>query len=128
MQIKNFLAAQKVQKALVLLALTGAMMMAFMAHSSLTYIGILYYLICLVVVLKSDCRTIPNQLLWAAVGLHLILICYLLWIWKTIGIFPCFFCIAAAGFALIAATAFSKLPLSVIPMVLLAMLWYNWPY
>jgi len=56
MQIKNFLAAQKVQKALVLLALTGAMMIAFMAHSSLTYIGILYYLICLVVVLKSDCR------------------------------------------------------------------------
>jgi hypothetical protein len=112
------------RKFLTLIALTGAAASANGAGNYLAYAGTMYYAICAMAILFSFRRT--AFLLWAAVGTHAVLVGYALWGWQTAQVTPCIYCFAAAGFALLAATIYTRLAAAVLPLLLIAGVWYAW--
>lgn len=121
------MAVGKLQKNIMICALALAIIMASIPNSFFSFIGILYYSFCIFTVIRNKNRSLIAFLLWLAVCVHLALICYSLWIWHTLGIFPCFYCISAAGLVLLATIAFHKLRLSIIPITLMLAMWIYWP-
>jgi len=113
------------KRIIVLLALVGAIVAAYYKGNALAYLGILYYSICAVAVVFNYSRT--GLLLWTAVAVHFVLISYMFWNWTFSSIVPCRYCMAAAGFALLAATVWHKKNLAVLPAVLMVVIWYWWP-
>ncbi|WP_161821773.1 hypothetical protein [Sporotomaculum syntrophicum] len=114
-----------VKKLVVIAALAGAIIAAYERGNNLAYIGIAFYTVCAIAVLISHRRT--SLLLWFAVLVHLFLVIYIIWDWQSNEIIPCIYCIAAAGFALLAAVAWWKTPVAVLPAILIVALWYTWP-
>ncbi len=113
------------RKFLALLALAGAAASANGAGNYLAYAGTTYYAICAMAILLNFRRA--SLLLWAAVGAHAVLVGYALWGWQTAQIVPCIYCFGAAGFALLAATIYTRLAAAVLPLLLIAGVWYAWP-
>lgn len=113
------------RKFLTLIALAGAAASANGAGNYLAYAGTMYYAICAMAILLNFQRT--AFLLWAAVGAHAVLVGYALWSWQTAQIVPCIYCFGAAGFALLAATIYTRLAAAVLPLLLIAGAWYAWP-
>jgi hypothetical protein len=113
------------RRLLVLLALVAAAIAAAGRGDTLAHIGMAYYLLCAISVFRNDQRS--GYLLWAAVGVHLMLVGYSAWRWQTLAIIPCPYCMSAAGFALIAATAWSKIRIAFLPVLLMLGAWYAWP-
>ena len=113
------------RRALVLLALAAAAVSAAGRGNALAYLGMTYYFVCAVAVFRSDRRA--GYLLWLAVAVHLTLVAYSVWRWQALAIIPCHFCMAAAGFALLAATAWYRRPLVVLPALLMISVWLAWP-
>lgn len=112
-------------KILVLMALAGACWAAYERGNVLAYIGIAYYVICAGAVLLNHRRT--SLLLWLAVLVHVSLTGYMLLDWQINGLIPCYYCVAAAGFALLAAVAWWKTPVVLLPALLMVAVWYAWP-
>lgn len=115
-----------VRKITALIALAGASAMAYGAGNYLSYIGIAFYVVCAAAILSNCSRA--GLLLWTAVGVHAVLVGYGLWDWKSANTVPCIYCFGAAGFALFAASAYSRLAAAVAPVFLIAVTWYAWPY
>lgn len=113
------------RKFLTLIALAGAAASANGAGNYLAYAGTMYYAICAMAILFNFHRA--ATLLWAAVGAHAVLVGYALWSWQTAQIVPCIYCFGAAGFALLAATIYTRLAAAVLPLLLIAGAWYAWP-
>lgn len=113
------------RKFLTLIALAGAAASANGAGNYLAYAGTIYYVICAMAILFNFHRT--SALLWAAVGAHAVLVGYALWSWQTAQTVPCIYCFGAAGFALLAATIYTRLAAAVLPLLLIAGTWYAWP-
>lgn len=113
------------RKITALIALAGASAMAFGTGNYLSYVGIAYYVICAAAILLSFSRV--GLLLWAAVGAHILLTAYSVWNWQAAGTIPCQYCIGAAGFVLVAATALYRLPAVILPVLLVTTVWYAWP-
>jgi hypothetical protein len=113
------------RKFLTLIALAGAAASANGAGNYLAYAGTIYYAICAMAILLNFRRA--AVLLWAAVGAHAALVGYALWSWQTAQIVPCIYCFGAAGFALLAATIYTRLAAAVLPLLLIAGAWYAWP-
>ena len=113
------------RKFLALLALAGAAASANGAGNYLAYAGTTYYAICAMAILLNFRRA--SLLLWAAVGVHAVLVGYALWGWQTAQIVPCIYCFGAAGFALLAATIYTRMAAAVLPLLLIAGVWYAWP-
>ncbi len=114
------------RKILALLALAAAAASAYNAVGYLVYGGITYYTICAIAILFNFRKS--NLLLWGAVGVHAVLVGYSLWSWETAHIMPCIYCFGAAGFALLAATVYTKLPVAILPALLIAGVWFAWPH
>jgi len=114
-----------VKNSIVLAALTGAVIAANGRANALAYLGMAYYLICAVAVVRNHRQT--SLLLWSAVVVHTALTGYLIWSWLTSGAMPCYYCMAAAGFALLAAVAWWKTPAALVPALLMATVWFAWP-
>jgi len=114
-----------VKRIIVLAALAGAVIAANGRANALAYTGIAYYLICAVAVLLN--HRLTSLLLWSAVLVHAALTGYLIWEWLTTGATPCFYCLGAAGFALLAAVAWWKTPAALLPAILMATVWFAWP-
>ncbi|MFX4262412.1 hypothetical protein ACOBQJ_09425 [Pelotomaculum propionicicum] len=115
-----------IRKILALIALAGASVMAYGAGNYLSYTGVTYYAICAAAVILNFNRAV--LLLWAAVGVHAVLVGYGLWNWQSANIVPCIYCFGAAGFALLAASAYTRLAAAAAPVFLIAVTWYAWPY
>ncbi len=115
-----------VRKIFALLALVAAIVAARGAGNYLAYAGVSYYLVCMLAILLRF-RWAP-YLLWFAVGVHVFLTGWSLWSWHTELIIPCHYCLWAAGFVLLAATAFYRLPAAVLPVLLMVGVWAAWPY
>ena len=113
------------RKFLALIALAGAAACANAAGNYLAYIGTVYYAVCAMAILLNFRNT--ALLLWAAVGAHAVLVGYALWGWQAAQIVPCIYCFGAAGFALLAATIYTRLAAAVLPLLLIAGVWYAWP-
>jgi hypothetical protein len=113
------------RKFLALIALAGAAASANGAGNYLSYAGTIYYAICAMAILFN--YRSAATLLWAAVGAHAVLVGYALWSWQTAQIVPCIYCFGAAGFALLAATIYTRLVAAVLPLLLIAGVWYAWP-
>ncbi len=113
------------RKILALIALAAAATSAYNAVGYLVYGGISYYSICAIAILFNHRRA--NLLLWGAVGVHAVLVGYSLWWWQTDQIIPCIYCFGAAGFALLAATVYTRLPVAILPALLIAGVWFAWP-
>lgn len=114
------------RKILALVALAGAAASAYGAGNYLAYAGTIYYTICAAAVILNYRRT--ALLLWAAVGAHAVLVGYGMWNWQTAQVIPCVYCFGAAGFALLAATVYTRLPAAIAPALLIAVVGYAWPY
>ncbi len=114
-----------VKKLVVIAALVGAIIAAYDKGNNLAYLGIAFYTVCAIAVLISHRRT--SLLLWFAVVVHVLLFIYIIWDWQSNEIIPCIYCVAAAGFALLAAVAWWKTPVSVLPALLIVAFWYTWP-
>jgi hypothetical protein len=115
-----------IRKILALIALAVAATSAYNAVGYLVYGGITYYTICAIAILFNYRRA--NLMLWAAVGVHALLVGYSLWGWQTAQIIPCIYCFGAAGFALLAATVYTRLPVAILPALLIAGVWFAWPH
>ncbi|NPV89515.1 MAG: hypothetical protein HPY50_01910 [Firmicutes bacterium] len=115
-----------IQRSLAILALVGAIIASYNAGNILAYTGIAYYILCIVALLMNYTRA--NLLLWAAVGVHVGLTSYAFWRWQALGIIPCHFCLMAAGFALAAAVVYYRPKLAVLPLALMLVVGYTWPY
>jgi hypothetical protein len=113
------------RKFLALIALAAAAAAAYGAGNYLAYTGTVYYAICAMAILLNFRRT--ALLLWAAVGVHAVLVGYALWGWQTAQVTPCIYCFGAAGFVLLAATIYTRLAAAVLPLLLIAGVWYAWP-
>lgn len=117
-----------VQRLLAVLALIGAIGAAYGAYSILTWPGIAYYTICIAALLFVRDPKV-TYLLWFAVVFHAVVtVAYPLWLWHTQQIIPCIYCFAAFCFALIAAMIMYRLPVAVLPVLLMAGMLYAWPY
>jgi len=114
------------RKILALIALAAAATSAYNAVGYLVYGGITYYTICAIALLLNLRKA--NLLLWGAVGVHAVLVGYSLWGWQTAQIIPCIYCFGAAGFALLAATVYTRLPVAILPALLIAGVWFAWPH
>ncbi len=114
-----------VKRLLVLSALAGAIIAAIGKSNNLAYIGSSFYIICAIAVFINYRRT--SILLWLAVLVHAALTGYLIWQWQNAGVIPCNYCLAAAGFTLLAAVAWWKTPIAFLPAVLMAAIWFGWP-
>lgn len=110
----------------VLLALAGAIAAAGAKGNALAILGILYYALCAAAVWRRDPRAF--YLLWLAVAIHSFLALYLIWRLLTSFAIPCHFCMLAAGFAFLAATAWTNIRWTMLPAVLLLGGWLAWPY
>ena len=115
-----------IRKIFALLALVAAIVAARGAGNYLAYAGVSYYLICIIAILLRFRRA--GCLLWFAVGVHVLLTGWSLWSWHTELIIPCHYCLWAAGFVLLAATAFYRLPAAVLPVLLMVGVSAAWPY
>lgn len=115
-----------VRKILALIALSGAAASAYGAGNYLAYAGTIYYTICAAAIILNYRRVV--LLLWAAVGAHAVLVGYGMWNWQTAQVIPCVYCFGAAGFALLAATVYTRLPAAIAPALLIAAAWYAWPF
>jgi hypothetical protein len=113
------------RKFLALIALAGAAASAYGAGNYLAYTGTVYYATCAMAILLDFRRA--ALMLWAAVGAHTVLVGYALWGWQTAQVTPCIYCFGAAGFALLAATIYTRLAAAVLPLLLIAGVWYAWP-
>lgn len=113
------------RRILVLIALAAAAYAAAGRGNTLAYIGMVYYFLCAIAVFRNDPRA--AYLLWAAVAVHLALVVYSVWKWQIMSVIPCHFCMAAAGFALLAATAWSSMRLAILPAILMVGVWFAWP-
>lgn len=114
------------RKILALIALAGASAMAYGAGNYLSYVGIAFYAVCAAAIFLNYRRA--GLLLWAAVGAHILLAGYSLWNWQTAQVAPCSYCFGAAGFALLAASAYTRPAVALTPVFLIAVTWYAWPY
>ena len=114
------------RKFLAMIALTGAAIMAYYAGNYLSKVGVFYYAISAIALLLNYRRS--SLLLWAAVGAHAVLVGYSLWQWQAAQVQPCIYCFGAAGFALLAATAYTRLAAAIVPALLIASVWMAWPY
>ena len=114
------------QNFLILLCLAGAIYSAYNVGNSLSWAGILYYTLCILAVLKNNRRVL--HLLWAAVGIHAVLISYSLWQWSHLQVVPCHYCFAAAGLLLTAAVTRIKLPAVILPLILMVGVGFAWPW
>jgi hypothetical protein len=114
------------RKILALLALAAAATSAYGAVNYIAYGGITYYTICAIAILFNYRRA--ALMLWAAVGVHAVLVSYALWSWQTAGAHLCPYCFGAAGFALLAATVFTRLPAAILPVILITGVWLAWPH
>jgi hypothetical protein len=114
------------RKILTLIALAAAATTAYGAVNYIAYGGITYYTICAIAILFNYRRA--SLMLWAAVGVHAVLVSYALWSWQTAGAHPCPYCFGAAGFALLAATIFTRLPAAILPVILITGVWFAWPH
>lgn len=114
------------RKILALIALSGAAVSAYFAGNYLSYVGISFYVICAAAILLNCNRAV--LLLWAAVCAHILLVGYSLWNWQSAQVFPCTYCFGAAGFALLAATVYTRLAAALATVLLIAITWYAWPY
>lgn len=114
------------RKILALIALAGASIMAYRAGNYLSYVGITYYVVCAAAIILNYRRS--AFLLWAAVVAHVVLVGYGLWNWQSDNVVPCIYCFGAAGFALLAATVYTRLAAALAPVFLIAITWYTWPY
>jgi hypothetical protein len=114
------------RKILALIALTGASVMAYNAGNYLSKAGVVYYTICALALLLNYRRA--ALLLWAAVGVHAVLVGYALWGWQSAQVVPCIYCFGAAGFALLAATVYARPVAAVLPVLLIVCFGYAWPY
>jgi len=110
----------------VLLALAGAMTAAAAKGNALAVLGILFYALCAAAVWRRDPRAF--YLLWLAVAVHLSLALYMIWRLLTVAAIPCHFCMLAAGFALLAAVAWTSIRWSTVPALLLLGGWLAWPH
>jgi hypothetical protein len=115
-----------IRKIIALIALTGASFMAYNAGNYLSKAGVVYYTICALALLLNYRRA--ALLLWAAVGAHAVLVGYALWGWQAAQAVPCIYCFGAAGFALLAATVYVRPVAAVLPVLLIACVWYVWPF
>lgn len=110
------------QKLLAVLSLAGAVVMAFKAGGDLSWAGIACYTVCMAGIIKNHPRTLA--ILWAAAGVHVLLTGY-----SQVQNLPfCPYCLAAAGFTLLAATSLWKLPAAVVTALLMICVWYAWPW
>lgn len=117
-----------VRRLLAIVALTGAIGAAYGASSILTWPGIAYYTLCIAALLFIKDRRVV-YLLWFAVLFHAVItVGYSLWLWQTQQIIPCIYCFSAFCFALIAAVVMYRLPVAVLPVLLMAGMLYAWPY
>jgi len=107
------------------MALMGAVAVAYAKGNVLAYVGIAFYVVCAVAVLSGYRRT--KLLLWAAVAAHGGLFVYAMCSWAVEGIAPCRYCLTAAGLTTLAAVAWWKKPLAVVPAVLVIAIWFCWP-
>lgn len=107
---------------LSLIAISSAS--AFYVGDLLSWVGITYYFICALAILKDHPKA--PALLWAAVAAHSVLVGYSLFNWYHEGIIPCPYCFASAGCILIAATARTKLTAAVLPAILVLAVGYSW--
>ncbi|MGI6678437.1 MAG: hypothetical protein ACOX2Q_05055 [Dehalobacterium sp.] len=114
----------KDKRLLVIVALIGAVIAAYGRGNALSFLGIAFYLLCAAVMLTK--HKLTSYLLWFAVLFHAGLTVYSLWLWQTTGVIPCHYCMWAAGFALIAAVAWWRPPVVVLPLLLMLLGWYNW--
>jgi len=115
-----------IRKILALLALVAAIVAAQGAGNIIAYIGIGYYVVCIIAILLRF--RWAGGMLWLAVGAHVLLTGWALWNWYTELIIPCHYCLWAAGFVLLAATAFYRLPAAVLPVLLMVAVSAAWPY
>lgn len=128
MLILNKIKELGAQRLLAIVALLGAIGAAYGAYSTLTWPGIAYYTFCIAALLFIKDRRVI-YLLWFAVGFHAVVtVGYSLWLWQTQQIIPCIYCFSATGFALIAALVMYRLPVAILPVLLLAGMLYAWPY
>lgn len=114
------------RKILALLALAAAIAAARGAGNYLAYAGVSYYLVCIAAILLRF--RWAGCLLWFAVGVHVLLTGWSFWEWHSELIIPCRYCLWAAGFVLLAATAFYRLPAAVLPVLLMVGASAAWPY
>lgn len=114
------------RKILALIALAAAAITAYGAVNYIAYGGITYYTICAIAILFNYRRA--SLMLWAAVGVHAVLVSYALLSWQTAGAHLCPYCFGAAGFALLAATVFTRLPAAILPVILITGVWFAWPH
>jgi hypothetical protein len=114
------------RKFLALLALTGAIIMAYNAGNYLSRAGIFYYAVTAIALLVNYRRS--YLLLWAAVGMHAVLVGYALWQWQAAHAVSCIYCFGAAGFALLAASVYTRPAAAIVPALLAASVWMAWPY
>lgn len=110
----------------VILLLAGAIVSANYVGDLLAWTGILYYLICIAAILMNYRKA--YMMLWAAVGVHVVLVGQSLWNWYYMDIEPCPYCFAAAGLILVAATAFTRMSVAVLPLILMFAVGYAWPW
>ncbi|OPX86286.1 MAG: hypothetical protein A4E53_03196 [Pelotomaculum sp. PtaB.Bin104] len=111
---------------LAVLALSGAIVSAQYVGNTLAWAGIIYYLVCIAAIVFK--HPWAKRITWGAVGFHVVLISYSLWNWFTQEIPPCPYCFIAAGLVLFAATALQRVPMAVLPVLLITTVWFSWPY
>lgn len=117
---------QPVTTAAVVAALALACFEAIEARGAFSVLGAIYYIICVIAFFKN--RRYAAVLLWVAAAVHAVLIGYMVFEHAVRGMQVCLNCMMAAGFVLVAAVAIWKPVASVFPAVLLAALWYAWPW
>lgn len=111
---------------LTVIALLGAIYAANGSGDLLAYMGIAYYILCIIALLTNYQRA--GLMLWAAVGVHIGLTGFALWRWQAMGIIPCHYCLLAAGCALVAAVFYARPKLVVFPLILMVSVACAWPY
>lgn len=110
-----------IKKVIVVSVLAGAIAMSILAQGVFTWAGIIYYALCAAAVIKKYKYALV--MLWAAVVVHTALVGYSLYSTQI-----CPYCLAAAGFVLVAAVAAWKPAITVLPALLIAGIWYAWPW
>lgn len=113
-------------KILVMTLLLVSSASAYYVGDLLSWTGIAYYSICAVAIFKDYHKA--HIMLWAAVGVHSILVGYSMLNWFQEGIEPCPYCFTSAGCILIAATVRTKPAAVVLPAVLVFSVAYSWTW
>lgn len=113
------------QKLLAAFFLASASVSAYNVGDFLSWMGISYYLLCIIAILKDHRKA--RIMAWAAVAAHAVLTGYSLREWHYAGIEPCPYCFAAAGLTLCAAAALTRLQTALVPVILMLLVVYAWP-